>query len=577
MARRNIFDRDTRAGDYSDTLGNFLESIPSIYGQLAKEKRLEKQYVDEKNFRTTQYNNQLLQQSRNNIRQKEQDQLTEAKFAEIKQNNEYKQASDIAKAIYERTGDPNKLIQVEQKYFPNSFNQKDADGLKKQFTNSQSFSDSLTEWDSLGMNSKYSSGNELQDLISKSNELMKRGSSQEKMYFRGVNKTLRAELKEMTTNAGKNIRDTDLWNDQPRIDFYNNYETKIEQKEKQISNLQTKTNELIDIPNATSINAKNEKIREEYKSRIQQLEKDKTDIIIKRNDIANKFKYPEFNLNPSEKDFALESVKSGRPPLEDDTDLNANLQKVEADVLSGIENLDDEKLDGFISALNSENPEDLNNYIFGFESEDIADNINEVGDNTVEDNSENKPIENVDLVTEIVNVGESGGVGNDLPLPIVTAQDKNRFAENIEKEAELPDLNLVGKTQSDIAQDAAQYDVPSIPETGGQNEVSKYLTKGLEKDLDLIIKKSKTKSDLENRPKEQFERQSTQFQYKKVNNSILELESKIKDILGDYINPISGDISISNENYKNQILKRLEKKFGNDFYSILASISNVKK
>ena len=577
MARRNIFDRDTRAGDYSDTLGNFLENIPSIYGQLAKEKRLEKQYVDEKNFRTTQYNNQLLQQSKNNIRQKEQDQLTEAKFAEIKQNNEYKQASDIAKAIYERTGDPNKLIQVEQKYFPDSFNQKDADGLKKQFTNSQSFSDSLTEWDSLGVNSKYSSGNELQDLISKSNELMKRGSSQEKMYFRGVNKTLRAELKEMTNNAGKNIRDTDLWNDQPRIDFYNNYETKIEQKEKQISNLQTKTNELIDIPGATSINAKNEKIREEYKSRIQQLEKDKTDIIIKRNDIANKFKYPEFNLNPSEKDFALESVKSGRPPLEDDTDLNANLQKVEADVLSGIENLDDEKLDGFISALNSENPEDLNNYIFGFESEDIADNINEVGDNIVEDNSEDKPIENVDLVTEVVNVGESGGVGNDLPLPIVTAQDKNRFAENIEKEAELPNLDLVGKTPSEIAQDAAQYDVPPIPETGGQNEVSKYLTKGLEKDLDLIIKKSKTKSDLENRPKEQFERQSTQFQYKKVNNSILELESKIKDILGDYINPISGDISISNENYKNQILKRLEKKFGNDFYSILASISNVKK
>lgn len=459
MARRNIFDRDTRAGDYSDTLGNFLESIPSIYGQLAKEKRLEKQYVDEKNFRTTQYNNQLLQQSRNNIRQKEQDQLTEAKFAEIKQNNEYKQASDIAKAIYERTGDPSKLIQVEQKYFPNSFNQKDADGLKKQFTNSQSFSDSLTEWDSLGMNSKYSSGNELQDLISKSNELMKRGSSQEKMYFRGVNKALRAELKEMTTNAGKNIRDTDLWNDQPRIDFYNNYETKIEQKEKQISNLQTKTNELIDIPNATSINAKNEKIREEYKSRIQQLEKDKTDIIIKRNDIANKFKYPEFNLNPSEKDFALESVKSGRPPLEDDTDLNANLQKVEADVLSGIENLDDEKLDGFISALNSENPEDLNNYIFGFESEDIADNINEVGDNTVEDNSEDKPIENVvnqpegsdftdetidvdnaDLVTENVeNSGKLGAISSafDSVLPKVGANTSvNEFASDISKEEE---------------------------------------------------------------------------------------------------------------------------------------------
>ena len=117
MARRNIFDRDTRAGDYSDTLGNFLESIPSIYGQLAKEKRLEKQYVDEKNFRTTQYNNQLLQQSKNNFRQKEQDQLTKEKFNAQKKNSEFNKQFEVLKLSYEQTGNYEPIAQLHQEYF----------------------------------------------------------------------------------------------------------------------------------------------------------------------------------------------------------------------------------------------------------------------------------------------------------------------------------------------------------------------------------------------------------------------------------------------------------------------------
>jgi len=66
MARRNIFDRDTGAGYYSDALGNFLENIPSFYGQMAKEKRLERQRIEDVNYRNKTYNNQLLQQSRTN-------------------------------------------------------------------------------------------------------------------------------------------------------------------------------------------------------------------------------------------------------------------------------------------------------------------------------------------------------------------------------------------------------------------------------------------------------------------------------------------------------------------------------
>ena len=113
MARRNIFDRDTRAGDYSDTLGNFLENIPSIYGQLAKEKRLERQDREDRNFRTTQYNNQLLQQASNNKRQKDIDRINEQKFLDTQKNNKFNQAMEVAVEYKKATGDPSKIIQVE--------------------------------------------------------------------------------------------------------------------------------------------------------------------------------------------------------------------------------------------------------------------------------------------------------------------------------------------------------------------------------------------------------------------------------------------------------------------------------
>ena len=155
MARRNIFDRMTRAGDYSDTLGSFIESIPSIYGQLAKEKRLERLDREDRNFRTTQYNNQLLQQARNNRRQDEIAQLNRDKFEADKKNVEFDNAMQIANAFLEKTGDPSKVIQVQKQFFPNSFSKEDADKLTNNFSSGKQFSDDLGDWESLNFNAIY--------------------------------------------------------------------------------------------------------------------------------------------------------------------------------------------------------------------------------------------------------------------------------------------------------------------------------------------------------------------------------------------------------------------------------------
>ena len=55
------------------------------------------------------------------------------------------------------------------------------------------------------------------------------------------------------------------------------------------------------------------------------------------------------------------------------------------------------------------------------------------------------------------------------------------------------------------------------------------------------------------------------------------MENKIKELIGNYINPISGDIAIGDEGYKKSVIKRLSKKFGKDLYPLLASLSNVQR
>jgi len=560
VARRNIFDRDTRAGDYSDTLGNFLESIPSIYGQLAKEKRLERQDREDRNFRTTQYNNQLLQQASNNKRQKNIDRINEQKFLDTQKNNKFNQAMEVAVEYKKATGDPSKIIQVEKQFFPDTFNQKDAETITNQFASGKDFEDNYGYWNSSNMTSKFSSGDDLKSLISESARLSKIGSPQEKLYYRNINKELRNQQTDLASKSGKLITDTSLWNDQAKVDFFNDYGQQIRSKEKQINDIQGKINELIDVPGATSTNVRNKKNRDQYEKTIQRLEKEKALIVVQRQNIQDGFKYPVFE---SSSVGEFEDMKVGRPNIEEESpsnflserygieeeEANEALQQVDAELLASVDNMDGENIDVFLDVLNSNDPKALQNYLSS--NQELEGGIN---------TEYKKPAIGTDSTDDL----------NTLPLPNLTASSENRFAENIAKEDAMPKLDL-GKSEEEISKEALQYDVPSIPE---DRQLANYITKELSKDLSRLNSLKEMQSKIEN-----IEQKSSTItrDYNKRKITVSKLENNIKSKIGDFINPVSGDISISDKGYKDAVISRLEKKFGKDLYSILASLSNIQK
>ena len=560
MARRNIFDRDTRAGDYSDTLGSFIENIPSIYGQLAKEKRLEKLDREDRNFRITQYNNQLLQQARNNKRQKDIDRINEQKFLDTQKNNKFNQAMEVAVEYKKATGDPSKIIQVEKQFFPDTFNQEDANTITNQFASGKDFEDNYGYWNSSNMTSKFSSGDDLKSLISESARLSKIGSPQEKLYYRNINKELRNQQIDLASKSGKLITDTSLWNDQAKVDFFNDYGQQIRSKEKQINDIQGKINELIDVPGATSTNVRNKKNRDQYEKTIQRLEKEKALIVVQRQNIQDGFRYPVFESG-SVGEF--EGMKAVRPNIEEESpsnflserygieeeEANEALQQVDAELLASVDNMDAKNIDGFLDVLNSNDPKALQNYLSS--NQELEGGIN---------TEYKKPVIGTDSTDD----------PNTLPLPNLTAGSENRFAENIAKEDAMPKLDL-GKSEEEISKEALQYDVPSIPE---DRQTANYITKDLSKDLSRLNSLKEMQSKIEN-----IEQKSSTItrDYNKRKITISKLENNIKSKIGDFINPVSGDISISDKGYKDAVISRLEKKFGKDLYSILASLSNIQK
>ena len=560
MARRNIFDRDTRAGDYSDTLGSFIENIPSIYGQLAKEKRLEKLDIEDRNFRITQYNNQLLQQARNNKRQKDIDRINEQKFLDTQKNNKFNQAMEVAVEYKKATGDPSKIIQVEKQFFPDTFNQEDANTITNQFASGKDFENNYGYWNSSNMTSKFSSGDDLKSLISESARLSKIGSPQEKLYYRNINKELRNQQIDLASKSGKLITDTSLWNDQAKVDFFNDYGQQIRSKEKQINDIQGKINELIDVPGATSTNVRNKKNRDQYEKTIQRLEKEKALIVVQRQNIQDGFRYPVFESG-SVGEF--EGMKAVRPNIEEESpsnflserygieeeEANEALQQVDAELLASVDNMDAKNIDGFLDVLNSNDPKALQNYLSS--NQELEGGIN---------TEYKKPVIGTDSTDD----------PNTLPLPNLTAGSENRFAENIAKEDAMPKLDL-GKSEEEISKEALQYDVPSIPE---DRQTANYITKDLSKDLSRLNSLKEMQSKIEN-----IEQKSSTItrDYNKRKITISKLENNIKSKIGDFINPVSGDISISDKGYKDAVISRLEKKFGKDLYSILASLSNIQK
>lgn len=619
MARRNIFDRMTRAGDYSDTLGSFIESIPSIYGQLAKEKRLERLDREDRNFRTTQYNNQLLQQARNNRRQDETAQLTREKFEQDKKNKNLQNEILLATGIAESTGDYRPLIQLRQRNFSTSMdeqtNQNEIEKVTQFMSNKDDFESRLDDFNSLSYMEKFNKGNELRDLISISSRFSKVGDNQSKNYYKQITKNLRDTLKDVSSKSGKNILNTDLWDNPTLVDAYDGLGRDIKEKENQISSIQTEINKILptstrtagsNVPSSLNRlavlnkdgevqkdekgNTKLETLAEytarlaslgysrfdvknliELNNRITSLRNERANLTLQKNNLIPK--YPVYNDNYEEN---LETMKVGKPSVPEDNQPVIVDEAVESDILSKIDDMDEEGISEFLSAVESDDVNALNDYFYG--KSDIN-QVNQVDDEPEQApvnlaNVETEPNEQINLELENENVlqDETKPESEDTILPTLSANSPvQQFTQGIARDESLPPIDM-GQQREKVLQEAEKYDVPAIPETESINSIARYLTEDLSKNLNTVISLRKEIKGIENRNSQSINR----F-YRKKKDRLSKLEKDIKSKIGDFINPVSGDISISNQSYKNAIFKRLEKEFGSELYPALASLSNIKK
>ena len=619
MARRNIFDRDTRAGDYSDTLGSFIESIPSIYGQLAKEKRLERLDREDRNFRTTQYNNQLLQQARNNRRQDEIAQLNREKFEQNLKDKKLQNEILLATGIAESTGDYRPLIQLRQKNFSTSMdeqtNQNEIEKANQFMSSKDDFESRLDDFNSLSYMEKFNKGNELRELISISSRFSKVGDNQSKNYYKQITNNLRNTLKDVSSKSGKNILNTDLWDNPTLVDAYDGLGRDIKEKENQISSIQTEINKILptstrtadsNVPSSLNRlavlnkdgevqkdekgNTKLETLAEytarlsslgysrfdvknliELNNRITSLRNERGNLTLQKNNLIPK--YPVYNDNYQEN---LETMKVGRPSVPEDNQPVIVDEAVESDILSKIDDMDEEGISEFLSAVESNDMNALNDYFYG--KSDIN-QVNQADDEPEQvpvnlANVETEPNEQINLELENENVlqDETKPVSEDTILPTLSADSPvQQFAQGIARDASSPPIDM-GQQREKVLQEAEKYDVPAIPETGGVNPTTRYIGTELSSNLDFVISERKELKKIEDRNS-----QSIRRDYKPRKNRLSKIEKDIKSKIGKFINPVSGDISISNQNYKNQIFNRLEEKFGSELYPTLASLSTIKK
>lgn len=434
MARRNIFDRDTRAGDYSDTLGNFLENIPSIYGQLAKEKRLEKQYQDEKNFRTTQYNNQLLQQASNNKRQKDIDRINEEKFLFQKEKENFDREFEVAKLAYD-AGNPNPLMQVNQRYGL-GMDASQTDNLISSVINRKEFETDLLDFNSLSPIEKYEKGADLKDLINRGRRLSTFGNSNDKIIMRNTVTNLQKELKGLVKNSGQLITDTDMWQGlegRAAATAYNTNLVEIKKLNKQIETLENKILEESPTGLKKADAISNKKILD-YQSKIEKIKSGRDDLLADNVGLQDSYRYPVFNIDADEEEKTFADNTTPSEISVDKTSL------IESDIIDKIEEGDDEAIDEILKVMESDDSEEVNNYLAKF-NPDTRYSM----DNDAEDELESQPIQ-----TNIADTETDGSIDEDLNnnvnqgvLNIVGAADvENRFADDIAKEDAMPKVNL---------------------------------------------------------------------------------------------------------------------------------------
>ena len=546
MARRNIFDRDTGAGYYSDALGNFLENIPSFYGQMAKEKRLEKQRIEDTNYRNQAYNDSLMQQAKTNIRLAESDQLTKDKFAQKVKNDEYTQAYQIAEAYYKATGDYSRLAQVEKQYSPETYDANKSDKIKAGFNIRKDFDDGYKDWDSLTLNDKYARGNELNDLISKSAQLMKTGDSRNKQYYAGVNKILTNELKTYTLNSGKNIKDTDLWAGEGAglaVDSFEETNRGILSLEKRIESINEHLDEMSPISpdvkmkdGSTQRGWSNFQKRTiaNYNEKLKKMDSDKAKLILKKDGIANDFKYPVLNLSPAGEDYALEGMKPERPAEEitNLTDKNQEkLEEIDSNILSSITGgglPDDEKLDEFLVAMD-DSEEALEDYLYGYETDEEVEAPEQIQTNLADVETGDKIEQPVVTETETEDkIDVSDTIGKTVDEDIDVVEDVADAVDTVDEVPE-PDQGAVNILSELLPLVSAADDKPSLIETKPIDDL-------FSTDPSVVL--TEKQKEIVDKQKKHYEKFDKNFEKNaKVAQEIY--ESGIKDAKGQNINMLN--------------------------------------
>ena len=321
MARRNIFDRDTGAGYYSDALGNFLESIPSLYGQMAKEKRLEKQRIEDVNYRTQTYNNQLLQQARTNIRQKNIDQLTRDKFEEDKRRTERTDRHDALKFEYEATGNPTRLIQFNKRYNPGSISKKAENEIINTYTSSKDFDTEYTDYTSLSPEEKFQSGDKLKELMNQASSLASKGSNTDRALYRGIHGDLYDDMRDFVSKSEKLIPVED-WTDVGQKGLYkteyDSFESFNENAAEYIKDqgkiniigyeeVKQKDGSTIQVPQFESTDDKNNYYN--WQRIIERANENAAVHLFRANQIANRVRYPKFQYESLEKERKIVEVE----------------------------------------------------------------------------------------------------------------------------------------------------------------------------------------------------------------------------------------------------------------------------
>ena len=605
MARRNIFDRDTGAGYYSDALGNFLENIPSLYGQLAKEKRIEKQRIEDTNYRNQTYNNQLLQQSRNNKRLAENDQITKAQFEEKVKNNNFKRDLELANILEER-GNYNAVDKVLIKY--GKINQEDINNNNITVSSLDTIQADMPTYRKYSLNEQFENFHSISDSLQELNKLYNRQRNPNSTKSRTIKKYI-DELKLMTDfasdNSGKNI-ELKNWNSETQQRNYNNLDTALKDNQKRVRDLnsqirqyESNTNENMDNLIKPIKADRNALMNEIIPSQVREMalleSNNKYPSIPKKKETIS----DELIVEKTSEDKAVDSVITERQKfidenellilnspetagvlidyLESPTDFSFSFLKDAVNLQSSQINADAPQIVGVV-------PPESTDFVGiepipGTKPQVTEPLLAEGGE--PEPKPEPKPKPNIPPILPIVSAGTLSGVAKEQEelYSKESPESLDKIFEGAETVSQQEDRL---KSEADkLKSEAAKYSIEPLTDASRKDDkvvaqkkrkVSNYITRNLEGDLIRLNNLNSRINDYKGQ-----DNQTSRYNLKKLSESIKEIEDRIKNTIGEYINPISGDISIADEGYKKSVIKRLNKKFGKDVYPILASLSSVQR